>query len=99
MEKKTSRRLVSVYTGLTSEQKQSLEHRAKTLGVSVPELIRKTVTNPKRSFEESLVREWVAVGLQLQKIQSQDINQREIQPVLDKIKSLIQQSLSGPSKK
>jgi len=99
VDKKPSIRRVPVSFSLTVEQKQALIHRAQTLGISVSELIRNIVTNPKRTFEESLVREWVAVGLQLQKIQSYETDQKEIQPILNKVKSLIRQSLSRASKK
>ena len=89
---------MTISTSVTLEQKQTLERRAEALGVSLSTLLRDLILKPNRIPKERLTREWVAVGLLLQKIHSNEKDHPELQNVLDQIKSLIHQSLVSPSR-
>lgn len=84
-----------VYTYLTLQQRQSLERRAQSLGMSLSAFLRDFITNPKRTTEEILAREWVSVALQLRKLQSGDSDNTELQEILEQLKQLIQRTTSG----
>lgn len=84
-----------VCTYLTLQQRQSLERRAQSLGMNLSAFLRDFITNPKRTTEEILAREWVSVALQLRKLQSGDSDNTELQEILEQLKQLIQRTTSG----
>ena len=77
---------------LTPQQKQTLLRRAQSLGVSMSAFSRNLITDSKRTTEEILTREWVSVALQLQKLQSVDGDNKELQRILEQLKQLIQRT-------
>ena len=84
-----------VCTYLTLQQRQSLERRAQSVGMSLSAFLRDLITNSKRTTEEILAREWVSVALQLRKLQSDDSENTELQEILEKLKKLIQRTTLG----
>ena len=84
-----------VYTRLTLQQRQVVERRAQSLGMSLSAFLRGLITNSKQTVEEILAREWVSVALQLQKLQSDGSENAELQTILEKLKQLIQRTTSG----
>ena len=68
-----------VCTYITLQRRQSLERRAQSVGMSLSAFLRDFITNPKRTAEEILAREWVSVALQLRKLQSGDSDNTELQ--------------------
>ncbi|MCY3487865.1 MAG: hypothetical protein OXH34_05435 [Bacteroidetes bacterium] len=84
-----------VFTCLTLQQRQVLERRAQSLGMSLSAFLRGLITNSKQTAKETLAREWVSVALQLQKLQSDGRENAEIQTILEKLKQLIQRTTSG----
>jgi len=99
VDKKERSRLMTISTSVTLEQKQILIRRAEALGISLSTLLRDLILQPNRIPKERLTRKWVAVGLLLQKIHSNEKDQPQLQLVLEQIKSLIQQSFAGPHPK
>ena len=93
MDKKEFKATVCTY--LTLQQRQSLERRAQSVGMSLSAFLRGLITNSKRTTEEILAREWVSVALQLQKLQSGDSDNTELQRILERLKQLIQRTTSG----
>ena len=94
LEKKEHKALVAVQVLLPLQQKQKLERRAQAQGVSVSALLRGMITNPKRSTEEILAREWVSVALQLRSLQSEGLETLELYGILEQLKLLIQRTTS-----
>ena len=86
--------MVPVQAMLTPQQKQNLNRRAQALGLTISAYVRGLVRDPKRTAEEILAREWVAVALQLRKLQSDNKGNMELQKVLEQLKQLIQRTTS-----
>lgn len=84
-----------VGTYLTPQQKLFLERRAQGLGMSVSAFLRTFITNPTRTTEEILAREWVSVALQLRQLQSGDGEKEEFQKILVQLKQLIHRTTSA----
>ncbi len=94
VDKKERKTLVPVQAKLTPQQKQSLEKRAQALGLTISAYVRGLVRDPKRTAEEILAREWVAVALQLRKLQPDNKGNTKLQKVLEQLKQLIQRTTS-----
>lgn len=94
MDKKEREIKVTVSTHLIPRQKQVLERRAQSLGMSLSAFLRGLITNSKQTVEERLACEWVSVALQLQKLQSDDGENAELQRILEQLKQLIQRTTS-----
>ena len=97
MDKKNLEAKVTVSTCLAPQQRQVLERRAQSLGMSLSAFLRSFITNSKQTVEEILAREWVSVALQLQKLQSSDSENIELQRILEQLKQLIQRTTSERS--
>ena len=97
MSTKAVPREVKVSTSLTRSEKQVLQRRAKALGMSVAELIRVSVTKPDQIANEILAREWIAVALLLQKLQSSPDHHADVQQLLQRLKDLICRTFSDES--
>ncbi|MCY4158461.1 MAG: hypothetical protein OXE92_07155 [Bacteroidetes bacterium] len=90
---------ISFSTWMTEQEKQMVRAKAQSLGMSISAYLRETLLNRKQTTEEVLAREWVATALLLQKmISSEDDQSSNLQDVLEKVKSLIQRSLSKETK-
>ena len=83
-----------VYTHLTPQQKQVLERRAQSLGMSLSAFLRGLIMNSKPTAEEIMACKWVSVALQLQKLQSADTENAELQRILEQLKQLIRHTMS-----
>ena len=94
VEKKEHKALVAVQVLLPLQQKQKLERRAQAQGMSVSAFLRGMITNPKRSTEEILAREWISVALQLRSLQSEGLEIPELYGILEQLKLLIQRTTS-----
>ena len=79
---------------LTPDERKALERRAKALGVSIAEYLRKKAMNAQQSIEEILAREWVAIALQIRQMRSGDSEKRQIQDILEQLKLLIARTIS-----
>ena len=95
MDKKEPEIKVTIGTYLSQQQKQVLKRRAQSLGMSVSAFLRDFIMNPKHTAEEILAREWVSIALQLQKLQSDDGDNTELQRILEQLKQLIKRTTSG----
>lgn len=95
MDEKGSEIKVTVSTYLTPRQKQMLERRAQSLGMSLSAFLRGFITNSDQTVKEILACEWVSVALQLQQMQSSDGENTELQRTLEQLKQLIQRTTSG----
>ncbi len=92
MDKRKRSYWVAVY--LTLDEKEAVERRAKALGMSFSGFLREGAINPKRSIEEILAREWVAVALQLRKMQSESSEKQQLQEILEQLELLIARTIS-----
>ena len=92
MDKRKRSYWVAVY--LTLDEKEAVERRAKALGMSISGFMREKAINPQRSIEEILAREWVAVALQLRKMQSESSEKQQLQEILEQLKLLIARTIS-----
>ena len=79
---------------VTPDEKEALERRAKALGISISEFLRGKAISPKQSTEEILVREWVAIALQIRKMRSDGSEKQQLQDILLQLKLLITRTVS-----
>ena len=79
---------------LTLDEKEAVERRAKALGMSISRYLREKAINPQRSIEEILAREWVAVALQIRKMQSGSLEKQQLRDILEQLKLLIARTIS-----
>lgn len=88
------KRSESAAVKLTPDEKKALERRAKALGMNVSEFLRRKAIYAQQSIEEILVREWVAVALQIRKMRSDGSEKQQLQDVLEQLKLLISRTIS-----
>ena len=79
---------------VTPNEKEALERRAEALGISISEYLRRKVIDAQKSTEEILVREWVAITLQIRKMRSDGSEKQQMQDVLEQLKLLIARTIS-----
>lgn len=88
------KRSVAITVRLTPDEKEAFERRAKALGISTAGFLRRKAMNAQQSIEEILAREWVAVALQIRKMQSDSSEKQQMQDILEQLKLLIAQTIS-----
>ena len=88
------KRSVRVRAYVTPDEKEALQLRAKALGVSISEFLRRKVIDAQQSTEETLAREWVAIALQIRKMQSDGSETQQLQDILEQLKLLIARTIS-----
>lgn len=79
---------------LTLDEKQVVERRAKALGMSFSGYLREKAINSQRSIEEILAREWVAIALQIRKMQSEGSQKQQLRDILEQLKVLIARTIA-----
>lgn len=79
---------------LTLDEKEVVESRAKALGMSISGFMREKAINPQRSIEEILAREWVAIALQIRKMQSESSEKQQLHDILEQLKLLIARTIA-----
>lgn len=79
---------------LTLDEKEVVERRAKALGMSISGFMREKAINSQRSIEEILAREWVAIALQIRKLQSDSSEKQQMQDILKQLKVLIARTIA-----
>lgn len=88
------KRLDTVKAYVTPDEKEALERRAKSLGISISEFLRRKVIDAQQSTEEILAREWVAIALQIRKMRSDVSEKQQMQDILEQLKVLIARTIS-----
>ena len=88
------KRSVGVRAQLTPDEKEALERRAKALGISISEYLRRKVIYTQLSTEEILAREWVAIALQIRKMRSDGLEKQQLKDILEELKQLIARTIS-----
>ena len=88
------KRSVRVGVKLTPDEKESLERRAKALGMNITEFLRRKAMYGQQSIEEVLAREWVAIALQIRKMRSDGSEKQQLQDILEQLKLLITRTIS-----
>lgn len=79
---------------VTLDEKEALERRAKALGISISEYLRRKVIYAQQSNEEILAREWVAVALQIREMRSDGSEKQQMHDILEQLKQLIARTIS-----
>lgn len=79
---------------VTPDEKEALERRAKALGISISEYLRRKVIYAQQSTEEILAREWVAVALQIREMRCDGSEKQQMQAILEQLKQLIARTIS-----
>ena len=92
MDRRKRSRTVKVY--VTPDEKEALGRRAKGLGISISEFLRRKVIDAQQSTEEILAREWVAIALQIRKMRSDVSEKQQMQDILEQLKVLIARTIS-----
>ena len=83
--------LLGISIRLTSDQKEQLERRARKLGISRSAYVRGMIANHQKMSTEIIAREWVAIALQLRKLEGQI---PELRSVVEELKQLIERTTS-----
>ena len=87
-------RSVAVKVYVTPDEKEALGRRAKGLGISISEFLRRKAMYAQQSTEEILAREWVAIALQIRKMRSDSSEKQQMQDILEQLKLLIARTIS-----
>lgn len=88
------KRSVKVEVKLIPDEKKALQLRAKALGMSVSEFLRRKAIYAQQSNDEILAREWVSVALQIRKMLSDGSEKQQLQDILEQLKHLIARTIS-----
>lgn len=79
---------------LTLDEKEVVERRAKALGMSVSGFCRMKALYAQQAPGEILAREWVAIALQIRKMQSEGSQKQQLQDILEQLKFLIARTIA-----
>lgn len=88
------KRSVKVEAKLTPDEKKALQLRAKALGMSISEFLRRKAIYAQQSDAEILAREWVSIALQIRKMRSDGSEKQQLQDILEQLKHLIARTIS-----
>ena len=88
------KRSVKVEVKLTPDEKKALQLKAKALGMSIAEFLRRKAIYAQQSNEEILACEWVAIALQIRKMRSDGSEKQQLQNILEQLKLLIARTIS-----
>ena len=89
------KRSVRVRAYVTPDEKEALGCRAKGLGISISEFLRRKAMYGQQSIEEILAREWIAIALQIRKMRSDGLEKQQMQDILEQLKLLIARTISS----
>ena len=84
----------SIAIRLTPDEKEVLGRRARSLGMSISGFCRMKALYAQQAPGEILAREWVAIALQIRKMQSEGSQKQQLQDILEQLKFLIARTIA-----